>query len=119
MTGLLCRRISTMRIQADQDRNVFCRPLEDICVAETNALYRRLDERGVAGFHFVVSPSPSFPRIRRQRRLPDVLSFEQAHRNPRSSTVPSGIVAVPEFRAHHPVELPRPTLPQYQPVPYT
>lgn len=39
------------------DRNVFCRPLEEICVPEMNAMYRRLDDKGVAGFHFVVCPS--------------------------------------------------------------
>jgi hypothetical protein len=34
---------------------VFCRPLEEIVVPEMNDMYRRLDDKGVAGFHFVVS----------------------------------------------------------------
>lgn len=39
-------------------RNVFCRPLRDICVPGMNAMYDRLDDRGAAGFHFVVSRLP-------------------------------------------------------------
>jgi hypothetical protein len=35
--------------------NVFCRRLEDVCVPEMNTLYRKLEDAGIAGFHFVVS----------------------------------------------------------------
>jgi hypothetical protein len=40
--------------------NVFCRPLDEICVPEMDAMYRRLEKKGVQGFHFVVSSRLAF-----------------------------------------------------------
>jgi hypothetical protein len=47
---------SACRVYKLMNRNVFCRPLTEICVPEMDAMYRRLESRGVQGFHFVVSP---------------------------------------------------------------
>ncbi|KAK4689792.1 pre-60S factor REI1, partial [Tremellales sp. Uapishka_1] len=35
-------------------RNVFCRPLEDICVPDMDKLYRSLAQAGLSGLHFVL-----------------------------------------------------------------
>lgn len=37
-------------------RNVFCRPLRDLCVPGMDQLYRSLEAEGVDGFHMIVSP---------------------------------------------------------------
>ncbi|EIW68687.1 hypothetical protein TREMEDRAFT_63151 [Tremella mesenterica DSM 1558] len=55
-------------------RNVFCRPLEEICVPGTNSMFQAAESAGAAGFHFV-SNSPF-------ELLPSITAFLHTHRFP-------------------------------------
>lgn len=53
-------------------RNVFCRPLDDVCVPGMADLYRRLATEGVDGFHMIVcltDVAPTNPSVQLAFRI--------------------------------------------------